>query len=386
MMDAPVALRHLVVCLDSYRVPLNREQRQDIPGDVPYWGSGGIAGHISKTMFDEDLVLLGEDGAPFFDPTRDVAFCVSGPVWINNHIHVLRPRSNVDPRFLTYSLNSVDYARYITGSTRDKLTQDDMREIQVATPPLEVQRRVADFLDDQVAQLDHAIQLRQQQAALTSEHLKEDLRVAVAGDVGSSGPSHAPWVAAMHAEGMLQPLARTLTLQRGVDLTDAERSDGPIPIFTTAGPNGFHDRAVVDGPGVVIGRYGSVGSVFWAAGPHWPHNTTLYVKDYKSNDPRWVYFLLKTYPYDRLQARAAVPGVNRNDMAPDLMPWLPLKRQQDAVRACEDAEEHSQELLAAADEHVRLLRERKQALITAAVTGEFDVSTASVRGWRDGGA
>lgn len=111
-------IKFLVRCLDGQRVPLNSEQRADIKGHIPYWGSGGIVDYINKYLFDEELILLGEDGAPFFDRYRPVAYLVSGKVWINNHIHVLRNISHVPSEWVVHALNCVEYRSYIDGSTR----------------------------------------------------------------------------------------------------------------------------------------------------------------------------------------------------------------------------------------------------------------------------
>ncbi len=116
-------LRFACECCDGKRIPLNSEQRAETPGLVPYWGANAIMDYVQKALFDEELVLLGEDGAPFFDRTKPVAFHSKGPVWPNNHIHVLRPRSKMLARYLTAVLNITDYAEFIDGSTRDKLTQ-----------------------------------------------------------------------------------------------------------------------------------------------------------------------------------------------------------------------------------------------------------------------
>ena len=96
-------------------------------------GANGILDYVNDWLFDEELVLLGEDGAPFCDRSKPVAFLVTGKVWVNNHIHVLRPHNLIDPLFLTFSLNSIDYSPYIEGTTRDKLTQSAMNTIPSPT-------------------------------------------------------------------------------------------------------------------------------------------------------------------------------------------------------------------------------------------------------------
>ena len=147
-------LGFLTTCFDRRRVPLNAEERGSQQGVYPYWGANGIVDHIDKWIFDEELILLGEDGAPFFDRTKPVAFVVNGRIWVNNHTHVLRARHDVVPSFLAHTLNSVDYRFYIGGSTRDKLTQDDMNRIRVILPPLHEQKAITSALASDTAKLD----------------------------------------------------------------------------------------------------------------------------------------------------------------------------------------------------------------------------------------
>lgn len=154
-------------CLDGKRVPIDSSQREN--GQYPYWGAGSITDYVSNYLFDEELVLLGEDGAPFFDDTRPVAFLVSGKIWVNNHIHVLKVKKNFSARFLTHFLNIVDYGSYINGSILCKLTQSNMNSISIVYPILNKQERIASYLDSKCAQIDTIIE--RQQAVI--EKLKE---------------------------------------------------------------------------------------------------------------------------------------------------------------------------------------------------------------------
>lgn len=147
-------LAWLTKCLDGRRVPLNAEERGRLQGDYPYWGANSIVDHVGKWLFDEELVLLGEDGAPFFDRTRPVAFRVSGRIWVNNHAHVLRPGRKIDADFLAHALNCVDYRMFIDGTTRDKLTQGDMNAVQIQCPDVAEQRAIAEFLARETARID----------------------------------------------------------------------------------------------------------------------------------------------------------------------------------------------------------------------------------------
>ena len=144
-------------CLDGRRIPLNAEERAPMRGDYPYWGANSIVDYVDKWLFDEDLVLLGEDGAPFFDRTRPVAFHVRGRIWVNNHAHVLRARESLDPGFLAHVLNCVEYRTFIDGSTRDKLTQGDMNRIPIQIPPLAEQMQIRSSLDEGNSRIDSVL-------------------------------------------------------------------------------------------------------------------------------------------------------------------------------------------------------------------------------------
>lgn len=109
-------------------------------------------------------------------------------------------------------------------------------------------------------------------------------------------------------------LGEFLTLKRGYDLPERSRSSGEVPIVSSSGITGTHSEAKVDGPGVVTGRYGTLGQVFYLEEPFWPLNTALYVQDFKGNCPRFVSYFL-TWIFSGTQSdKAAVPGVNRNDL------------------------------------------------------------------------
>ena len=119
-----------------------------------------------------------------------------------------------------------------------------------------------------------------------------------------------------------------ITLQRGFDLPEYERYSGEIPVVTSSGISDFHNEAKVKAPGVVMGRYGTLGKIFYIADDFWPHNTTLYVKDFKGNDPRFFSYFLKTLNYQAYNDKSSVPGLNRNHLhlIPVLIPPLPEQR------------------------------------------------------------
>jgi len=100
--------------------------------------------------------------------------------------------------------------------------------------------------------------------------------------------------------------------QRGYDITKAEQKPGEFPVVSSSGISSYHSESKVNGPGVVIGRKGSLGTVHYIEGPYWPHDTTLWSKDLKGNHPRFVYYFLQTLGLERYDVGNSNPTLNRN--------------------------------------------------------------------------
>ena len=140
-------LPEVVEVLDRFRKPVNSTEREDRKGTIPYYGANGQTGWIDEFIFDEELVLLGEDAIDFADPTARKAYLIQGPSWVNNHAHVLRANKTiVSSYFLMESLNMVDYSQYVSFGTRSKLTQASMNEIKVLVPSMKIQEKTVDLL------------------------------------------------------------------------------------------------------------------------------------------------------------------------------------------------------------------------------------------------
>jgi type I restriction enzyme S subunit len=103
-----------------------------------------------------------------------------------------------------------------------------------------------------------------------------------------------------------------LTLQRGFDITKKEQTDGIYPVVSSGGVSSYHNKFMAAGPGVVIGRKGTLGSAFYIETDFWPHDTTLWVKDFKGSDPKFIYYFLKTLRLERLDSGSSNPTLNRN--------------------------------------------------------------------------
>ncbi|MGE8398449.1 MAG: restriction endonuclease subunit S [Burkholderiales bacterium] len=124
-------------------------------------------------------------------------------------------------------------------------------------------------------------------------------------------------------------LLEFLELQRGVDLPLQDRHDGNVPIFGSNGLLGYHDVNVSEGPGVITGRSGTIGKVFYLEGQYWPLNTSLYVKDFKGNLPKFVYYKLGAIGLERFSTGTGVPTLNRNVAHKEPVMFPPLSEQRE---------------------------------------------------------
>jgi type I restriction enzyme S subunit len=132
----------------------------------------------------------------------------------------------------------------------------------------------------------------------------------------------------MAGEWRTVTLGEVIELKRGYDLPARDRHEGSFPIVSSSGISGHHAEAKVKAPGVVTGRYGTLGEVFFITDDFWPLNTALYVRDFKGNDPRFISYFLTTLNFLAYSDKAAVPGLNRNHLhsAPVQVPPLPEQR------------------------------------------------------------
>lgn len=154
------------------------------------------------------------------------------------------------------------------------------------------------------------------------------------------------------------PLGDVLTFQRGFDITKAEQRDGPYWVISSSGAKSTNEHFKVEGPGVVIGRKGSLGTVFYSEASYWPHDTTLWVRDFHGNHPKFAYYYLQTMGLERLDAGSSNPSLNRNHIhtIPVLWPSLPIQRRIAGIlSAYDDLIENSQRRIKILEEMARRL-------------------------------
>lgn len=400
-------LGHITDCLDAVRIPLNAAERAEVPGDVPYWGANGVVGSVDRPLVDGELVLLGEDGAPFTDRTREKAFFVNEPIWPNNHIHVLRPSCGLHPKFLTHALNATDYSWFIEGSTREKLTQGNMSSIPIALPPTTEQRAIVDFLDCETSKIDALIAKQEQLIATLREDRAATITQAVTKGLNPNvemKDTEVQWMGSVPIHWLVDRIKNSVESARngiwgsepdgGVDdircvrVADFDRPQLAIhdhDVTLRKVTKSERDGRILQNGDLILEKSGGgdknpVGFVvlYEAEEPAVCSNFVARVRLARGQCPKfWTYVHHCLY-----QSRLTFPSIKQNTGIQNLdqqsyfnerVAFPPLDEQEQIVGFLDAQCSRVDSLIAKSNEMIATLREYRSTLITDAVTGKIDV-------------
>lgn len=303
----------LVPFLDMASLPLNGADvsvsaRREV-------GSGGSRFQARDTLFAR-ITPCAENGKLGFVQSVEGGDVAQG----STEFIVMTGRDGLTlPEYVSYLAGWAEVRDQAIGlmegtSGRQRVPNWAFDEIDVPIPPLDEQRRIAEVLRS----VDETITFSEQ-AADQAELALASARGHLTGQDGSE------------LDWTLQPLIDCFQLQRGHDLPVQNRIDGSVPVIASNGFVGFHDHAPIPAPAVITCRSGTIGKVSYLDGPCWPLNTTLFVRDFKGSNPRFVYHFLSAFPLAQHATGTGVPTLNRNDVHAVEVFW-PERGEQD-VRA-----------------------------------------------------
>ena len=299
------------------------------------------------------------------------AIITSRPSFTNQQLNTIIPDDHVDPRFLCYSLSTRREELLSLGSAAGVrtpiLNKGAFSRLPITLPTKPIQEKIASILstyDDLIENNAHRISILEEMAqALYREwfvrfrfpgHENIPLVPSPLGDI---------------PQGWGKSLGDVLTLKRGYDLPQSKRRPGTIPIMSSSGVTDFHDEAKVRGPGVVTGRYGTLGEVFYVCGDFWPLNTSLYVQEFHGNSALIIVHLLRSLNLAHQNAAGAVPGVNRNALHLLPVAFPPIELQQQIEPTFQSLQEGIYNL----HRRTEILREVRDFLLPKLISGQLDV-------------
>jgi type I restriction enzyme S subunit len=299
-------------------------------------------------------------------------------------LHVMRANCDLlEPCFLFY-LTISDLFRKIGESEmygaggQKRVPETFFKDFRAGLPSHEEQLAIICFLQFKTAQIDDLIKKKESLLDKLAEKRTALINNAVTKGLDPSVPmrkSGVAWLGSIPAHWKLLQLKYAVTFQRGHDLPADARSEGVIPLVSSSGISSSHDVAIAKGPGIVTGRYGTIGKFTYIDSDYWPLNTTLYSVDTHGNNTKYLWFMMHLLSdlFVMESRKGAVPGVDRNDLHP-VLTAIPPKAEQDAiVSRLESATLKLDQQAAKVIEVIERLQEYRATLITNAVTGKIDV-------------
>ncbi len=311
-----------------------------------------------EIMLKQSDVLICKDGAGI--GKVGIVGELPDRTTINSSLLLIRSGKDILPKFLYRCLSSPYFQRIVNsrlnGATTPHLYQRDITEFPVVLPPVPEQRRIVGILDkafDGIATAKANAEKNLQNAhALFQSHLN-----AVFTQRGSGWGE--------------TTIGAQMTFQREFDITKTEQEPGTIPVVSSGGIKSFHNKAMTHAPGIVIGRKGTLGKVFYLSVDYWPHDTTLWIKDFKGNYPRFVYHFLRRLDVAHLDTGTANPALNRNVLHPIPVVWPDVTLQFAIAEKFDALEVETQRLESIYQRKLAALDELKKSLLHQGFSGQL---------------
>lgn len=351
------------------------------PGTVPVMGSAGPNGTHDKPLASGPGVVIGRSGAS----AGRVQFC-SVDYWPHNTCLYVTDFRNNSPRFAYYLLQTLNLGAFNSGSAQPSLNRNFLYSIPIRVPPRTAQEEIASVLgsmEDRMALLRETnVTLEATAQALFKSWFVDfdPVRARTDGRPCQGGcestrtlfpDTWEVWKGRQIPSGWApRRLQDVLELEYGKALKASERVPGRFRVYGSGGHTGYHDEPMIAGPGIIVGRKGTVGTVFWEDQAFHPIDTVFYVRS--ANPLTYCFELLKSLPLTQMNTDAAVPGLNRNN-AYRLEVVLPTKPVLDAFdEICTPL----RALIACNDERVETLSNLRDTLLPRLISGQLRLPEA----------
>ncbi|WP_347891505.1 restriction endonuclease subunit S [Dorea amylophila] len=303
-------LDDVVEFLDTMRKPLEGAKR--ISGPYPYYGASGIVDYVDGYLFDEELILLSEDGANITDRNYPVCFLASGKYWVNNHAHVLRTKQGNENNFICNSLERKDYTQYNTGMAMPKLNKETCKKIPILCPGFEEQKKIGDYFRS----LDNLITLHQRKCEETKK-LKKFMLQKMFPKKGEKVPEIRfggftdDW-----EQRKLDDVVEFLDTMRK-PLEGAKRISGPYPYYGASGIVDYVDGYLFDEELILLSEDGAnitdrnYPVCFLASGKYWVNNHAHVLRTKQGNENNFICNSLERKDYTQYNTGMAMPKLNK---------------------------------------------------------------------------
>ena len=343
---------------DGERKPVSSAIRSKQKNKVyDYYGAAGIIDKVDGFIFDERLLLIGEDGANLLSRSKDNAFFAEGKYWVNNHAHVLDATDKNLLDFVAIVINAMKLDDYITGSAQPKLSQDNLNKIPIALPPLQEQKRLVKELNHWFSLVD-CIEYQKDNLQNTINQTKSKiLDLAIHGKLVPQDPTDEPATELLKRinpnagitsdnghyqklpEGWCETtLKHVLTIKSGNSINVRNCTQGHYPIYGGNGITGHTDDYNIKESTIVIGRVGYYcGSVYLVRGKAWVSDNAFITTIHKDIFyKKYLYYLLQFLNIRKFSNSTAQPVISGKTIYPIHVLIPPIREQKSIVAKIEE--------------------------------------------------
>ena len=342
------------VCDVLNRLRKSIHKRDRLPGPYPYYGATGVIDYVDGYLFDEPLVLVGQDGAKW-EAGANSAFSISGKTWISGTVHAIRPhRSKILDNWLIYFLNSSDLVPYVSGVTVPHLIQRRLIEIPIPLPPIEEQQRIVAILGKAFEGLDRAQE-------------NTEMNLISSGELFESSTSH------LFVRREVQPLGEVCDVLDRLrkPITKRDRRPGPYPYYGATGVIDHVEGYLFDEPLVLVGEDGAKwkageNSAFAISGKTWVNNHAHVIRPHRDKIlDDWLVYFLNSSDLMPCVSGATVPKLNQGRLKEILISLPPIDEQQRIVAILDGALQGRDDILEGCHRSIRDLASLRRSLMRA---------------------
>ena len=340
----------LLINRDGERKPVSSVIRSKQTSKIyDYYGAAGVIDKVDSYLFDERLLLIGEDGANLLSRNKNNAFFAEGRYWVNNHAHVLDATDKNLLDFIAIVINSMKLDDYITGSAQPKLSQDNLNKIPIVLPPLAEQQRIIAEIKKWFTLID---QIEQDKADLqtTIELTKSKiLDLAIHGKLIPQDPNDEPAIELLKRinpdftpcdnghytqlpEGWaICKMKQITSITNGKSQKNVETLNGIYPIYGSGGVIGRANQYLCIAGSTIIGRKGTINNPIFVEEHFWNVDTAFGLKANDAILDKYLYYFCLSFDFSKLDKSTAMPSLTKTSIGNVLIPIPPYKEQERIV-------------------------------------------------------
>ena len=340
----------LLINRDGERKPVSSVIRSKQTSKIyDYYGAAGVIDKVDSYLFDERLLLIGEDGANLLSRSKKNACFAEGRYWVNNHAHVLDATDKNLLDFIAIVINSMKLDDYITGSAQPKLSQDNLNKIPIVLPPLAEQQRIIAEIKKWFTLID---QIEQDKADLqtTIELTKSKiLDLAIHGKLIPQDPNDEPAIELLKRinpdftpcdnghytqlpEGWaICKMKQITSITNGKSQKNVETLNGIYPIYGSGGVIGRANQYLCIAGSTIIGRKGTINNPIFVEEHFWNVDTAFGLKANDAILDKYLYYFCLSFDFSKLDKSTAMPSLTKTSIGNVLIPIPPYKEQERIV-------------------------------------------------------